>query len=289
MDFCYFVFMLFLFALLFAFTISACETSETTADDIDGSSFETEDTDGVLEGDPSEATATSQALNTKCRQAEAVVQGLCDPETAYDECGLGAFFETIECDQAMDSFFSCVLNNESNDAICTAETPCFEVSVAARDCPTAYCVGEAAYENGCIELFGCTPDCDGKSCGDSDRCGGICTDCPTGETCNATTNMCEADGSQGGGKTTTGRVTFGKSCTDICQDNFGKGVDCAASGTDVDDLCGSGSDTTSFCVGTFLSGGAACTVQCSNDDACSAAGAPGGCSLSVAGGNFCAS
>jgi hypothetical protein len=30
---------------------------------------------------------------------------------------------------------------------------------------------------------GCTPDCAGKGCGDADGCGGLCTACPSGKTC----------------------------------------------------------------------------------------------------------
>ncbi len=41
---------------------------------------------------------------------------------------------------------------------------------------------------------GCTPDCDGKNCGD-DGCGGSCGGCPDGQTCNA--GLCAANGACG--------------------------------------------------------------------------------------------
>lgn len=45
--------------------------------------------------------------------------------------------------------------------------------------------------NGTISYGGCTPDCSGKTCGDSDGCGGRCTNCPTGQVCNAATWQCQ--------------------------------------------------------------------------------------------------
>ncbi|MGI5863257.1 MAG: hypothetical protein ACOX6T_14545 [Myxococcales bacterium] len=38
----------------------------------------------------------------------------------------------------------------------------------------------------------CTPNCAGKTCGQSDGCGGKCTDCPSGQTCNQTTWQCQS-------------------------------------------------------------------------------------------------
>lgn len=41
------------------------------------------------------------------------------------------------------------------------------------------------------QCFDCTPECDGRLCGD-DACGGSCGTCPAGETCDAT-GQCEGD------------------------------------------------------------------------------------------------
>ncbi|MCX7943570.1 MAG: hypothetical protein N2746_03580, partial [Deltaproteobacteria bacterium] len=39
---------------------------------------------------------------------------------------------------------------------------------------------------------GCTPSCEGKACGDDDGCGGKCVgSCPSGQTCNPNTYVCE--------------------------------------------------------------------------------------------------
>ncbi|MBN2016383.1 right-handed parallel beta-helix repeat-containing protein [Candidatus Dojkabacteria bacterium] len=41
----------------------------------------------------------------------------------------------------------------------------------------------------------CTPSCTGKQCGQDDSCGGKCTGCPSGQTCNTTSWQCEAGAS----------------------------------------------------------------------------------------------
>jgi len=44
----------------------------------------------------------------------------------------------------------------------------------------------------------CTPNCDGKACGDPDGCGGQCVgSCPDGQTCNTTTYTCESKCTEG--------------------------------------------------------------------------------------------
>lgn len=48
----------------------------------------------------------------------------------------------------------------------------------------------AVLDVGCRDSADCTPDCVGKLCGDDDGCGGMCTTCPTGQICNASTWQC---------------------------------------------------------------------------------------------------
>jgi hypothetical protein len=55
---------------------------------------------------------------------------------------------------------------------------------------TACPQGKTCQTNQCVDIT-CTPGCAGKNCGDSDGCGGGCTACPSGQSCQG--SQCVAD------------------------------------------------------------------------------------------------
>jgi hypothetical protein len=102
---------------------------------------------------------------------------------------------------------------------------------------------------------GCTPDCDGKVCGD-DGCGGTCAPgCGTGETCNAQglCDACQPD--------CAGKVCGDDGCGGQCQPGCGAGQTCNAQGQ-----CEGGGDANPTS-GTWLySEYTASTNDCNSDD-----------------------
>jgi hypothetical protein len=98
----------------------------------------------------------------------------------------------------------------------------------------------------------CTPNCDGKACGDPDDCGGQCVgSCPDGQTCNPNTYTCENTSTcTEGSKQCSG--TKVQTCTNGA---WVDGEDCAASGK----TCQNGACVcTPNCTGKF----------CGDDDGC---------------------
>ena len=64
----------------------------------------------------------------------------------------------------------------------------------------AACDGTYAWSNA-TQSCECVADCAGKSCGEADGCGGYCTTCPTGYTCDESTLTCKASSPASGCQT----------------------------------------------------------------------------------------
>lgn len=84
----------------------------------------------------------------------------------------------------------------------------FNPSDSSQDCSSSeisvskygvgFCPGFLNYAMG-RNVKGCKRNCTGKTCGADDGCGGICTNCPTGKTCDTATKTCLSKDETGDG------------------------------------------------------------------------------------------
>ena len=72
----------------------------------------------------------------------------------------------------------------------------------------------------------CTPSCTDKTCGQDDGCGGKCTACPAGQTCNAATWQCEG----GCTPSCTGKCGGPDGCNGTCPNTCAAGQTCQSPG-----------------------------------------------------------
>ncbi len=85
-------------------------------------------------------------------------------------------------------------------------------------CALAACTGPSLSDNSLVDASTCTPACDGKACGDSDDCGGVCeAGCGTGDHCDATTctGCCDPSGQCLAGDTSNACGIAGDRCS-VC-------------------------------------------------------------------------
>ncbi len=136
------------------------------------------------------------------------------------------------------------------DQICGADEDC---EGCPADCGCAD--GEACVEGACV----CTPDCEGKVCGD-DGCGGSCGDCEEGSACRE--GSCEVEGPSCGDRVcdpTEGCADCPEDCGGCCGDGACvavQGENCATCGRD----CGCGDGE--VCDFERRDCGPACTPDC---------------------------
>lgn len=150
--------------------------------------------------------------------------------------------------------------SEAQDRYCSSPSECSPVACACADgsvvntrsCVNGSCQGEAACSDACLasgvlDCSGstdstCEPSCVGKRCGEDDGCGGECSDCPSGQSCQDSRCVAEERPEQ------CKPDCAGKSCGD---DDGCDGV-CTACPTD--ETCDTSSNTCVSALGScFLS------------------------------------
>ncbi|MGI5862606.1 MAG: hypothetical protein ACOX6T_11195 [Myxococcales bacterium] len=142
-----------------------------------------------------------------CDQTTWQCKPICSTEWCFGECcPAGA-----HCDQALQMCLSDTCAPNCVDRYCGEPDGCGGKCTACPSgqtcdettwqcisgCPTEWCFGACCpADTHCDQALQmcvpdtCAPNCAGRYCGDPDGCGGKCTACPSGQTCDQTTWQC---------------------------------------------------------------------------------------------------
>ena len=175
-------------------------------------------------GSAADAGATGMGSSTQFREDCQAALNVC-PQSAYSICDDGNWLSDIGCTNKFLELYQCISKNSAKSFVCDERGPCFVQYLTVNDCLRSFCITQPT-DSGCVAVFGCQGSCSGKTCGQDDGCGIMCTSCPIGKTCNTSTKACETNTSGGGGGTvscsTNGPVEkpVGKTCTGTGCKNF---------------------------------------------------------------------
>ncbi|NOZ86339.1 MAG: hypothetical protein GXP49_08725 [Deltaproteobacteria bacterium] len=175
--------------------LSNCGERECGLDPVCGTQICGECSDGLVCNNLGRCVADGSACRNSC---ECPSGQLCDIDGSKVYCRpWREVFPPYEHD-------ICCLDTEN----CYPDYPCENPDGSEGTCPG-----------------GCTPDCNGKSCGDDDSCGGRCTECPVGRSCDTETWTCT-----GCNADCTGRCGGPDGCGGQCPDTCPDGQSCQPPG-----------------------------------------------------------